>query len=266
MSVLETRILSGAQPAPAQVPALINSELCARYHQARGAGDFYDFALVGPHLLLLMMDIAGRRAETMAIAADVQQQFRERAAELFALDDINEAEAISQLARDLNREVIRAAGGVRSAPAFLCCYNETIGTMTYINAGHMPPLVRNGNEVSLLEPSGIPFGLFSHATYEANFSILQSGDAALVVSRGLIELRAPRDQFGLERLPRIMLSHTSSSARELCETVLARARRFMERKRNLRFPGLSRQPVQDQTDLGPDDVTIIVLWRKPIEP
>jgi len=48
-----------------------------------------------------------------------------------------------ELARRLNLEIMRAAGGVHSCPAFAGCYNEELGTVCYVNAGHTPGLLRD---------------------------------------------------------------------------------------------------------------------------
>ncbi len=152
------------QPAPTLLPTLPATGLAALYRGARLGGDFYDFAVTQSGLLVfLLLDIAGKRGEALEIAASVQERFRERAPELFRGEDMNHSDALSELGVVINRTILKTAEGVRHAPGFLACYDSRVGTLTYLNAGHTPALLKDGEGVTELPANGIPFGLFSHA-------------------------------------------------------------------------------------------------------
>ena len=214
------------KPKPSVLPALQTAHLAALYRAARVGGDFFDFELIQGRLLFLLIDIAGRRDEALDIAASVQQAFHTKAGELFRGPALNEADALADLTVILNRRVMEAAGGVRCAPAFLGSYDEDLGTLFYINAGHMPALLKDEQGVQLLEANGLPLGLFSHATHDAQMTVLQEGAAVLVVSKGLIESRAGRREFGLDRLRESLRQFKFSSANELCSGVLTAVEEF----------------------------------------
>src|SRR3954447_27062459 len=84
----------------------------ALYRGARKGGDYFDYMSCGQRLVMLMLDIAGRRDEALNVAAFVQSTFR-AAQDLFSIDDVNESVALSQLLLEVNRAIIEAAGGVR---------------------------------------------------------------------------------------------------------------------------------------------------------
>src|SRR5437773_4437461 len=108
------------KPVPSSLPKRDSLQVAMQYKGARMGGDFFDFIEVEPsRLIFLMMDIAGKRDEAMHIAAAVQDKFRENVPELFAGEEVNEAQAAADLNIVINRTVIEAAGGVRCAPAFL---------------------------------------------------------------------------------------------------------------------------------------------------
>lgn len=217
------------RPQPSLIPEMKNSSICALYRAARVGGDFFDFVVTDSgRLLFLLMDVAGNRDEALDIAAAVQHRLRSMVPELFADGELNEAEAITALLVELNRELIRAAGGVRCAPAFIGCYRESYGTLTYINAGHTPALLRDYAGVTVLGANGIPLGLFSHATHDARISALRPGAALVLVSRGLVESKAGSREFGLERLKQVMAAADAGDAKELCVEILDAVKTFTE--------------------------------------
>jgi len=214
------------KPAPSNLPVLSSGTLAALYRSARKGGDFFDFASIRARLIFFLLDIAGERDEAMHIAAAVQDAFRKDSAELFNRSPVNESDALSDLAISLNRTILTAAGGVRLAPAFLGCYDEELGTLTYINAGHTAALVRDKDGVTLLAASGLPLGLFSHATHDPQICAIQPGDALLMVSKGLVESRAGSREFGLDRLKDSFAKLPFSTATELCSGVLTAVQQF----------------------------------------
>ena len=98
-----------------------------------------------------------------------------------------EAEAMVTLCLQLNRNVMEAAAGVHSCPAFIGCYHERFGTLCYTNAGHTPGLLRDASSITELASTGLPLGLFSHATCDAPTVALEKGALLLLVSRGVVE-------------------------------------------------------------------------------
>jgi len=214
------------KPLPSVMPDLQTANLAALYRAARVGGDFFDFELLHGRLVFLLIDIAGKRDEALDIAAAVQETFHATAAELFRPAALNEADALTDLTVKLNRRVMEAADGVRCAPAFIGSYDEDLGTVFYINAGHMPALLKDEQGVQLLEANGLPLGLFSHATHDAQMTVLQPGAALLMVSKGLIESRAGRREFGLDRLRESLRQFKFANANELSSGVLTAVQEF----------------------------------------
>src|SRR4051812_25487654 len=189
------------KPAPSLPPQLPSSDLAALYRAARVGGDFFEFVQVGPdRLVFVLLDIAGRRDQALHIAAAVQEELRAMAPKMFAQSDLNESDAVTDLVLHLNQTILGAANGVRCAPGFVGCYNESLGIVSYINAGFVPALVRDNGTISVLEASGLPLGLFSHATHDCQLCVLPEGSALLLASRGLLEVKAGSEEYGIERL------------------------------------------------------------------
>lgn len=242
------------------VSDLSTMEVSALYRGARVGGDFYDFATAGSsRLLFVLADIAGKRAEALHIAAAVQEVFR-GAVDLFAVDAVNEPVALAQLLLEINRTILTAANGVRCAPAFLGCFNEAIGTISYINAGHTPALLKDAEGISVLSPTGLPLGLFSHATHDAQIFGMSKGACLLMVSRGLVEVRSGGQEFGFDRVRDVVAETKGADPRDYCANVLEAVRQFIENPPRRRFLHNHRE-VGEEDALGANDATAVALVR-----
>lgn len=212
---------------PVTVPSLTSADLAAVYYGERIGGDFYDFVRVTPRLVLFgLLDVAGRHEENGEIVAEAGKTLRTLGAELFARDEVNEADAMIELSLELNRAIMAAAGGVRSCPGFVACYNEEIGTVCYSNAGHTPALLRDQSGITQLPASGLPFGLFSHVTHDALIAALPPGAAFLLVSRGVTEARHRGKEFGLDGVQASFQQTAIASAEQLCDDILNSVEQF----------------------------------------
>jgi phosphoserine phosphatase RsbU/P len=215
-------------PVHADVPELHAAELAAVYHGRRMAGDFYDFLRVSPDRVLFgLLDAAGGLAETRSIVSAAQNTFRTLGKDLFAQAEVNEADAMMELCLQLNQAVLKAADGVCACPAFAGCYNESMGVISYFNAGHTPGLLRDRAGVSELPATGLPLGLFSHLTTDAAMVALEPGSVLLLASRGIVEAKFKGEEFGLQRVQDILQGFQTGKASELCVAVLDHVMQFM---------------------------------------
>jgi len=233
-------------PVHSDVPELHGAELASVYYASRMAGDFYDFIRVGPNRVLFgLFDAAGGLQDTRAILSTAQRTFRTVGSELLAQPDINEADAMMELCLKLNQAILKVADGVRSCPAFVGSYDESVGIVCYFNAGHTPGLARDGNGVTELPATGLPLGLFSHMTSNASMVALEPGAVLLLASRGIVEGKRKAEEFGLQRLKDVLQQSKAASARALCVSVLDELQQFM------------------RTAPTHDDVTALALARNP---
>jgi len=212
------------EPVATVFPKIEGADIAAAFTGKRIAGDFYDSIRVSPERVLFgLLDVAGRREETRPVLYAAQQAFRNFGAELFSRPDINESDAMTELALHINRTLIEISSAVRSSPAFIGCYHEKFGTLCYTNAGHTPGLLRDVAGVTELPSTGLPLGLFSHATSDAPTVGLGKNSILLLVSRGLVECARgcdSKDEFGLERVKQFLQTAPPSDAQTLCTSLL----------------------------------------------
>jgi sigma-B regulation protein RsbU (phosphoserine phosphatase) len=214
-------------PIPYRVPKLRDAEIAAVYYNLRRAGDFHEFVRVGKSgMLFALLDMAGRRAHTREILRAAQKTCREIAAHRFAGDDLNQTIAMTEPCYAMNRTILN--GGIRACPGFLGCYNEDLGTICYVNAGHTPALVRDGEEITYLESTGLPLGFFAHVPQSASTCALPPGGALLLVSRGIVEAEYHGEEFGLDGAAQSFLHASRLGADDLCLAILGAAENFMQ--------------------------------------
>jgi phosphoserine phosphatase RsbU/P len=237
------------EAAASGFPKIVGAEIAATTYGNRVAGDFYDSLRVGTERVLFgLLDVAGRRETNQAILTAAQEIFRTLGTELFSPGDINEAEAMNALCLRLNRGLMEAAAGVHACPAFIGCYHEKFGTLCYTNAGHTPGLLRDRSGITELAPTGLPLGLFSHATCDAPTVGLEKGAVLLLVSRGVVEGKCKDDkaedmEFGLERVKERLGNEASLTAQGISGSILHSVGEF------------TCEP------LVPDDMTALALVR-----
>src|SRR5215475_3571096 len=219
-----------AEPAPTVFPRIEGADIAAIFVGKRIAGDFYDSIRVSPERVLIgLLDVAGRRENTRSLLVAAQEVFRTFGLQLFSPGDINESDAMTELCHRINRRLIDVCCGVHSCPAFIACYHEKFGTLCYTNAGHTPALLRDSTGVAELASTGLPLGLFSHATAEAPTVALAKQASLLLVSRGVVDCEGRRSGsggFGLERVKDVLRSVPSPSASSLCNSVLEAVSEF----------------------------------------
>jgi serine phosphatase RsbU (regulator of sigma subunit) len=216
-----------AEPTRAECPELAGAEIAGVVHGTRVGGDFYQFARATPQRVLFgLLDVAGAHSENRGIVAAANQTFREKGPVCLASHELNEADAMMEFCHELNMTIVRASSGVRTCAAFVGCYNEDLGTFSYVNAGHTPGLLRYGSDVSELRATGMPFGLFVGSTYEAPIAAVPLGGALLLVSRGVVEATHKKEEFGMQRLKQHFEQTPLTSAQGVAAAAMQAVRHY----------------------------------------
>lgn len=245
-------------PRPSVLPDRSNLSVSARYRGSRIGGDYYDFQPISDtRVVFLLSDVAGKRGEALHIAAAVQDTLHKLAPDLLSHPDTNVSDGVTALALELNRTVMQAAGGVRPAPTFVGCLDEQFGLIHYVNAGHIPAFVKSGGEIIQLDPTGLPFGLFSHATHDAQVSVAKPGSSIVLVSKGLVEIAAGRHEFGVDRVRQTLSDQAFASAHDVCHDLLDRAVKHSQKASSF-GPQFS---IAGFRNGEPNDLTVVCLMR-----
>ena len=224
---------SAARCEAVQAPLLDlqDAQLAAAAYGLCTGGDSHDYFRVSPtRVVFALLDVAGGLDQNRAIVAAAQDTLRSFGTQLLGHDDVNEADAMIEVCVQMNRAIMKAAGIVCACPTFVACYNESLGTICYVNAGHTPGLLRDESGVSELRSTGLPLGLFSHSAADASIAVLRPDAALLLVSRGTVEASRKGREFGLDTVKDLLLNTPGLNAQEICVALVGKVQEFMAKK------------------------------------
>jgi sigma-B regulation protein RsbU (phosphoserine phosphatase) len=97
------------------------------------------------------------------------------------------------MVEQLNRQVYANTAPEKYATFFFGIYDETSRTLTYTNAGHLPPIILRNSGPEMLEVTGTVVGAFRTATYEDRTVHIGPGDLFITYTDGIVE---PENEYG----------------------------------------------------------------------
>jgi sigma-B regulation protein RsbU (phosphoserine phosphatase) len=120
----------------------------------------------------------------------------------------------------LNYQLYRSTPPEKYATMFLGCYDAASRSLTYSNAGHLPPLVLGHNgQVRRLDTSGTVVGLFDGMSYDESTIGMEPGDMFIAYSDGVTEPENEFGEFGEERLIELIQRHRDQPLARISEVV-----------------------------------------------
>jgi serine phosphatase RsbU (regulator of sigma subunit)/anti-sigma regulatory factor (Ser/Thr protein kinase) len=178
-----------------RMPEFPGVSIASRYLPARQeaeiGGDWYDaMALPDGRIALVMGDVAGRGIQAAAVMGQLQNAVR-----AYALEGHPPAVIMDRVTRLLDiREM---------ATMLYLAFDPATWTVSYANAGHLPPLVVDpGGEVRLLEGGAAPLGSSGEVSFQEHTAALAPGSTIVLYTDGLVEVRGEAVDEGMTRLLR----------------------------------------------------------------
>jgi phosphoserine phosphatase RsbU/P len=158
-------------------------------------GDYFDVfrrATDGP-LLLAVADVSGKSVPAAMLMATFQGGLR-------ALGDASGS--LSELAGSLNRQVCANSQNGRFTTAFLAELDPATGDLSYLCAGHNPPILRRDDGTfERLKSDNIPLGIELQEVYKTQITRLEPHDLLVIYTDGVTEARnEDQEEFGDARL------------------------------------------------------------------
>ncbi|HSQ76955.1 MAG TPA: PP2C family protein-serine/threonine phosphatase [Bacteroidota bacterium] len=199
-------------------------------------GDLVDFLrLNGSRSGIAIGDVAGKGLGAALFMVKIQATLRALAPDY---------ESLTDLASKLNGILLRDGMPTKFASLLFARIDSATGTLRYVNAGHMPPLVVSQDGVTELPKGNVALGLSEDAVYTDQEVPLAHGLSFIVYSDGVTEAQNERGEFyGIDRLKTVCVQISSLSAQALGEQIVADVARFEgEARRN-------------------DDLSLVILQR-----
>ncbi len=255
--------------AAAELPAL---ELHGTCRPARTvSGDYYDFLpLETDKVALAVGDVSGKGISAALLMATINSAVRAYSLETaLAPNNGSRLQAGPSVNRDLgqrsaagataalaytngdlspsalmsllNRQLYRSTPAEKYATLFFSTYTGDTRTLSYCNAGHLPPLVlREDGSILRLDCGGLVVGLFDDLSFEETQVRLAPGDIFIAYSDGMTEPENDFGEFGEARLLELVKENRHLPLERISELALAAV---------LEWIGGAEQP---------DDMTIVL--------
>lgn len=228
---------------PTQVPHISGWEFAARWLPARQvSGDFYDFLPTnaqGAGLVIADVSDKGMPASLfMALTRTIMRA---------SMDQTVSPEMGIERA---NRLLCADSANGMFVTLFYAQVEAGQGTVTYVNAGHNPPILyqpaspTGDKRIRFLPKTGMALGIQPDGDYQAEVIYLSKGDLILLYTDGVTDTQSPEGEyFGITRLQNLLLDHSYTSAEGLLQSIEQAIANF-------------------SAGLDPfDDITLLVIYR-----
>ena len=102
------------------------------------------------------------------------------------------------------------------------------GQITYVNAGHNPPmLVKGDGQVLPLTSENLPIGMFAEATYKESTMDIACGDTLVMYTDGVTEAaNTEDDMYGEERLAAFLVPSNGQEIDQVRDRLLQAVKTF----------------------------------------
>ncbi len=187
---------------PRKLPKNENIEVQAYYEpHSEVGGDYYDIVDLGEgRIAICIADVSGKGMPAALLMANFQANLR-------AL--LNVTQDLEQLIRLTNQKVIESAQYEKFITLFIAIYDTKKKQLEYLNAGHHPAILKNGNEYDLLKKGCTVLGMFDELpAVEAGKVKIKENSVMLCFTDGLSELEDLKgNQLDVEGVQAIIEEH-----------------------------------------------------------
>jgi sigma-B regulation protein RsbU (phosphoserine phosphatase) len=226
---------------PRVLPQVPGWEVAAVCRPARSvAGDYYDVLLAQDGALgVALGDVSGKGVGASLLSAGLHAVVRSRLPGVSC--------DLGRLLEDLNEHLIGSSADEMFATLVVARIDPASGRVTYVNAGHPPPLAVTTAGARWLDQGGPLAGVVPGARYLPGEIHMAPGDLLAIYSDGVTEAERPAggELFGDQRLLEALRSARGRSAGDALTALLAAVAAYAG-------PG---EPA--------DDISVIVVRRQP---
>ena len=163
---------------PTTIDDIPGYEVAAFYKPLRAVGgDYFDVVdLPRDRTLFVVADVSGKGIAAALLAANIQALVRSLS---------TTAQDLPALAAQINRHLFRYTPGNRFATAAFIVLDRVSGELSYVNAGHNPPIAWRAGQTNVLGATGTALGWFDDTTYDAGRLTIPPGGGLLIYTDGL---------------------------------------------------------------------------------
>jgi serine phosphatase RsbU (regulator of sigma subunit)/pSer/pThr/pTyr-binding forkhead associated (FHA) protein len=182
-------------------------------------GDYYDFILCSDgRLVVALGDVSGKGTSAALLMSSLHAAIHAQVAS---------CRPITETLGAVNRYLADNTPANRFVTLFYAELDPATGALSFVNAGHNPPLIAHGSDGTLeqLAAGGLPLGILPDYDYREGRTQLRHGDVLVVYSDGVTETQDPQgEEFGTTRLQEVVVQNlhaTASGIRDKIEAALS---------------------------------------------
>jgi sigma-B regulation protein RsbU (phosphoserine phosphatase) len=211
---------------PQRLPEIAGLDYFGRCRTALGVGgDYYDFlALPDGKLGVALGDVSGKGIAAALTMASLQASLR--------ADAMRAGNDLASLITRVNAMLYDASTEDRYATLFYAQYDPGTHRLSYVNAGHCPPILlhaaaKHGAVERLDQAGGTVVGLLPECAYEQAEVSLAPGDLLVIYTDGFSEAMNPDlTEWGEERLIQAIATCNGVPARDSITRIMQAADAF----------------------------------------
>ena len=213
------------------------------------SGDFYDFYLHDDEVYFTLSDVSGKGVNAGMVMAKAITLFK-----IFAKQKYKPNEILLEMNNDLN-ETNPAGTFITS---IVGRYNLKSDLVEIANAGHLPALLKIGEDFKEYPSSAMPLAVVKHkdeTVYNLeNFKL--NGGRIYCFTDGFSEcMNENKKEIGIDGVKKLILKHTSPSLQTELESATEEIRLKSLKK------GTSEVGVKENNDILDDDLTIVGIGK-----
>ncbi len=207
-STIQARMLPSIFPP---FPEVESFDIFATMHPAKEVGgDFYDFFMLDEkRIAIVIADVSGKGIPAALIMVIAKTLIKNHA--FFGLEP-------GDLFSTVNTMMAEENDNNMFVTAWMGVLNIETGILTYVNAGHNPPLLKHGDAPFeyLHSPAGFVLAGMKGIRYQQHELQLEPGDRLFLYTDGVTEAcDTQNNQFGEERLKEYLNQHITDRATPL---------------------------------------------------
>jgi serine phosphatase RsbU (regulator of sigma subunit) len=201
-------------------------------------GDYYDFIeREDGRLVIALGDVSGKGTAAALLMSSLHAAVHAQSAS---------HDSLSATISAVNRYLADNIPANRFVTLFYAELDPVTGALSFLNAGHNPPLiVHSAGTVEQLAAGGLPLGIKPDAEYREGRTQLQPGDVLVIYSDGVTEAVSPTgEEFGATRLYEVVARNVNASAAGIRDRIESSLTKFAQ--------GTS----------AADDITLVIVKRQ----
>lgn len=198
---IASRIQSGLVPTDKELLKTTHTNVRSLYHpHLEVGGDYYDVIRLSPYSIgFCIADVSGKGIGAALLMSNFQAMVRALFTHRISL---------KQLTDDLNHRVSQNTSNDKFITLFIARYNMLTGILSYVNAGHLPPIVYDSKtgKMQELERGCIGIGMLDEIPgVEVGYLRIRKGTRLIAFTDGLVEIdEGTRVKSSIEKLKYIL--------------------------------------------------------------